>query len=148
MKIYTIIAASLLALGTVYSAEIKDLVLPGESFGDGWELTQPNIIGSAAAPNYINRSLEGNSVVSIQIITFPSPEAAKEKLEKKVGSEGYKEHVTKVNSDPLSYEQDAMGLKRRYILIKNYWITVDQMGKRDDRAIFIEKYTEHVAKNG
>lgn len=64
-----------------------------------------------------------------------------------MNSDGYKEYVKKVSDDPISYEQNGAGLKRRYVLIKNYWLTVDQMGDREDRADFIQKYTEHIKKN-
>lgn len=148
MKNLITLALLVFSLGTALSADIKNLILPGSAFGAGWELTQPNIIGASAAPNYINRSLPNSPMVSIQIISLPSKENAKERLERKMESAGYKGHVKKVSGDPLSYEQDADGLKRRYVLIKNYWLTVDQVGEGDDRVDFIKKYTEHIQKNG
>ena len=148
MKKLITLVLLVLSIETAQSADIKNLILPSNAFGAGWELTQPNIIGSSAAPNYINRTLPKSPIISIQIISFPSEANAKERLEKKMGSAGYKEHVKKVSEDPIAYEQDAEGLKRRYVLIKNYWLTVDQVGDRDDRADFIQKYTEHIKKNG
>lgn len=148
MKTIITLALLILNLGVIQGAEIKSLVLPGNLFGRGWELTQPNMKGSSAAPNYINRALPSSPIVSIQIIALSSETDAKERLERKMGSDGYKQHVKKVSEDPIAYEQNALGLKRRYVLIKNYWLTVDQMGDRDDRADFIQKYTEHLKKNG
>ncbi len=148
MKKLITLALLVFCAGTALCADIKKLILPSAAFGDGWELTQPNILGASATPNYINRALPNSPIVLIQIISFTSEANAKERLERKMESAGYKEHVKKLSGNPLAYEQDAGGLKRRFVLIKNYWLTVDQVGDRDDRADFIKKYTEHIRKNG
>jgi hypothetical protein len=121
----------------LHGAEIEDLVLPGEAFGKGWELTQRNIIGSAAAPNYVNRARTDQPVIMVNVIAFPSAQIAKESLERKVGGPGASRYVKKLGAQPTAYEQINGNHRKRYVLIQNYWLTVEQIGQQDDRNIFI-----------
>jgi hypothetical protein len=148
MRIAILLPLLLPLLGTGRCADIKTLILPGDAFGAGWELTQSNIIGSTASPNYINRALSDSPIVMIQVISLSSEKEARERLENKMQSPQYKEHAKKLSDEPMSYEQVSANHKRRYVVIKNYWLTVDQTGDRDDRSAFIEKYTEIIKNKG
>lgn len=130
----------------LHGAELTDLVLPGEAFGKGWELTQRNMIGSAVAPNYVNRTRTDQPVVMVNVIAFPSVQEAKNSLERKVNDPGVKQFVKKLGDLPVTYEQIIGVHRKRHILIQNYWLTVEQIGRQDDRNIFIQKYAELLKK--
>ena len=156
MKYITSLLGLFLTLFQIHAAEIKALILPGAVFGKGWELSQPNIIESsalpkglksAAAPNYLNRSQTNQPVVMVNIMSFPSAQAAKERLQQKFGTAEAKQHVKKLSDEPETYEQTYEAHRKRFILIHNYWLTVEQIGDRDDRTIFIEKYTQYLKKH-
>jgi len=135
------------SLPRLHGAKLKKLILPGETFGNGWELLPPQRIGSSAEPGYINQTQPEIPLVTIEIRGFASAHETREQLEKILGSDEFKDSVKKLSDDPLSYEVTEGIHKKRYLLVKNYWLTVDQTGKTDDREIFIQKYTEHLDKN-
>jgi len=82
----------------------------------------------------------------IQIIYFPNAKAAEEKLASLVASTS--EHMTfeKVDGPDLAYERTMSGQKMRIVAIRNYWLTVEQVGTHDDREQFIRIYTDHIRK--
>ncbi len=126
--------------------ESKDLVLPASEFGEGWELTQHNNTGTSSSPNYINRSLPHQPVVMINIISFASAVAAKEKWDKKFSAPGASEYVKKVDDMSDAYDYLPPAHNKRFILIKNYWLTIEQVGEKDDRGVFIQKYYAHLKR--
>jgi hypothetical protein len=64
---------------------VSTLVLPAKNFGADWEMNQPVQVGNSIAPIYINRKLPHQPVVTVSIIDFKTPEAAKARWENSVG---------------------------------------------------------------
>ena len=139
------IVVLLLILPTLcFGQSVKDMILDGTAFDGNWKLSQPNIIGESAAPNYIDRTQAHQPVVMIQIIHFASKEAAKKKMDALLANEESKQYFKKIAGDREEYEKTADGQRKRFILIGRYWLTVEQVGDKDDREQFIQKYAKHI----
>jgi len=152
MRLLKVLAPLLFSVAA-QAGDLSKLVLHGKTFGPDWELTQPNLLGSAAAPNYINRKLPHQPVVMVNIIELKTPEAARTQWEKKFGGPDAAKLVKKVegladayDNVPPSEMKDFPHMKR-FMLFGRYWLTVEQMGNKDDREMFIEKYSELIKKN-
>jgi hypothetical protein len=128
------------------AAEVKNLVLPGQVFGPGWELTQPNLLGSSAAPNYINRTRTNQPVVMVNIIAFASAADARTRMQQKFSTPEAKKLAKQLPGLPEAFEQKDEKYLKRYVLLGQYWLTVEQIGDKDERGPFIQKYTEHLKK--
>jgi len=143
----------LLFVVTAQADDLSKLVLPGKTFGVDWELTQPNLLGSAASPNYINRKLSHQPVVIVNIIDFKTPDVARAKWEKKFGGAAAATLVKKVDGMADAYdnisppEMKNFPHMKRFMLFGRYWLTVEQIGNKDDRGIFIDKYSELIKKS-
>lgn len=138
--------ASLILTATAHAGSASQLVLPASDFGAGWELSQPIIIGDSAAANYINRLLPHQPVVMVNIISFPSAKIAKERWDKKFGTPEAAKVVKKAKDMPEAYDYIPPAHNKRFILLGNHWLTVEQVGSKDDRAPFIQKYYELLKK--
>jgi hypothetical protein len=133
-----------------YASDLAKVILPGNTFGADWELTQPNLIGNSAAPNYVNRKLPNQPVVMVNIIGFATPDAARAQWERKFGTPEAAKLAKKVEGMPDAFDnvpppemKDFPHLKR-FMLIGRYWLTVEQIGEKDYRKVFIEKYSETI----
>lgn len=146
MRILNLLAPILFAI-CAQAGDLSKLVLPAKTIGPDWELTQPNLLGSAAAPNYINRKLPHQPVVMVNIIDFKNAKAAKAQWEKKFGGSEAAALIKKVGDLPDAYDYVPPAQRKRFMLIGRYWLTVEQVGDKDDRKAFMEKYYEHVKKS-
>jgi hypothetical protein len=146
MRLHHLLAPILIVI-PAQAGDLAKLVLPGKTFGPDWELTQPNLLGNAAAPNYINRKLPHQPVVMVNIIDFQTPEAARAQWKKKFGGPEAATIVKKVDELPDAYDYVPPAQMKRFMLIGRFWLTVEEVGDKDDRKPFIEKYYEHIMKN-
>lgn len=151
MRLLILIAPLLCAI-SAHAGDLAKVILPGNAFGADWELSQPNLIWNSAAPNYINRKLPDQPVVMVNIIGFASTEAARAQWERKFGTPEAATLVKKVEGMADAFDnvpppeiKDIPHLKR-FMLIGRYWLTVEQIGKKDYRKVFIEKYYETIKK--
>ncbi len=152
MRILSLLAPILFVI-SAQAGDLSKLVLPAKTFGPDWELTQPNLLGNAAAPNYINRKLPHQPVVMVNIIDFKTAKDAKAQWEKKFGGPEAAALVKKVEGMADAYEnvpppemKQSLHLKR-FMLIGHYWLTIEQVGDKDERKVFIEEYYTHIKKN-
>ena len=145
MRILNVLSPILLAI-TANAEDLSELVLPGDAFGADWELTQPNLLGNSASPNYINRKLAHQPVVMVNIIDLKTSEAARALWEKKFGVPEAEAIVKKVEDLPDAYDYIPPAHMKRFILMGRYWLTVEQVGDKDDRSPFIKAYYEHIMK--
>lgn len=137
---------------TAEASDLSKIIIPGNAFGADWELTQPNLFGDAAAPGYINRKLPHQPMVFVNIIRFKTPEAARKQWDKKFSGPDVATFFKKVEGMVDAYDnilppqmKDLPHLKR-FLLFRSYWLTVEQVGDKDERKIFIEKYSEVIKK--
>lgn len=145
MKPSTLLATAML-VNAARAGDLGKLVLPAKAFGPDWELTQPNLLGNAVAPNYINRKAPHQPVVMINIIDFRTPEAAEAQWKKKFGGPDAAKIVKKVDDLPDAYDYVPPAHMKRFMLIGRYWLTVEQVGDKDDRKVFLDQYYEHIKK--
>ena len=138
-KLKYIIPAVFLVLAASTHAEVPD-ILPGSAFGEGWELVLPAKIGESRVPTYVNRSLPYQPVVTINVIEWASSKAARFAFDKKFGGPFAAQEFRKCADMTDAYDSSPPAQNKRYILIGKYWLTVEQVGEKDDRKIFIEKY--------
>jgi hypothetical protein len=152
MKLLNLLAPILFAI-TAQAGDLAKLFLPGKTFGTDWELTPPPYVWNAATLCYTNGKLPNQRTVLVNIREFSTPEAARAQWEKKFGGPQAATLVEKVEGIPDAYdnippeEMKQIPHLKRFILIGNYWLTVEQVSVTDDRKVFIEKYYEHIKKH-
>jgi hypothetical protein len=152
MKAHSPLALLLSAI-IAQASDLSKLILPGKNFGADWELTQPNLLGNSATPSYINRKLPHQPVVMVTIIEFKTPEAARAQWEMKFGAPGAATLFKKVEGMADAYdnvpppEMKDFPHMKRFMLFGPYWLIVEQVGNKDERGIFIEKYMEIMKKS-
>jgi hypothetical protein len=151
MRLLNLLALLLFAIPAL-AGDLANVILSGKTFGEDWELTQPNLMGKSAAPSYINRKLPNQPMVMVNIIGFATPDAARAQWERKFGTPEAATLAKKVEGMPDAFDnvpppemKDFPHLKR-FMLIGRYWLTVEQTGSKDYRKVFIEKYYETIKK--
>ena len=144
---YIIPAVSLIIAASLQAEDTWD-ILPGSAFGDGWELVLPATDGVSIPLTYINRLLPHQPIVTIDVIEWASSKAARFAFEKKFSGPYTAQEFKKCTDMTDAYDSIPPAQNKRYILIGKYWLTVEQVGGKDNRKIFIEKYLALLKKNG